>query len=187
MQPASRASQTASRRHRGKLFGPHATARHPVLGDWPEMLPIMSEGSSWGRLPDRSLPIPERRLAILRSWQPSPQMGRLIEPQFPGPRRRAGFLFGSSPREASGPPPRGLKGSWAAKVGPGLEGQGFQRGAQPFGTLEPRQPVAVEGSFPPMSFTHLHLHTLYSLLDGAIRMKDLIKTVKAKGMSAVAV
>ncbi|MGZ6135505.1 MAG: PHP domain-containing protein, partial [Myxococcaceae bacterium] len=38
-----------------------------------------------------------------------------------------------------------------------------------------------------MSFTHLHLHTLYSLLDGAIRMKDLIKTVKAKGMSAVAV
>jgi len=41
--------------------------------------------------------------------------------------------------------------------------------------------------FRPMSFTHLHLHTLYSLLDGAIRMKDLIKTVKAKGMSAVAV
>jgi DNA polymerase-3 subunit alpha len=38
-----------------------------------------------------------------------------------------------------------------------------------------------------MSFTHLHLHTLYSLLDGAIRMKDLTKTVKAKGMSAVAV
>ena len=38
-----------------------------------------------------------------------------------------------------------------------------------------------------MSFTHLHLHTLYSLLDGAIRMKDLIRTVQAKGMSAVAV
>jgi DNA polymerase-3 subunit alpha len=38
-----------------------------------------------------------------------------------------------------------------------------------------------------MSFTHLHLHTLYSLLDGAIRMKDLIKTVKEKGMSSVAV
>ena len=30
-------------------------------------------------------------------------------------------------------------------------------------------------------FVHLHLHTLYSLLDGAIRMKDLIKTVQAKG------
>jgi len=38
-----------------------------------------------------------------------------------------------------------------------------------------------------MSFTHLHLHSLYSLLDGAIRMKDLIKTVKEKGMSSVAV
>jgi DNA polymerase III subunit alpha len=38
-----------------------------------------------------------------------------------------------------------------------------------------------------MSFTHLHLHTLYSLLDGAIRMKDLIKTVQAKGMDSVAV
>src|SRR5262245_27841382 len=38
-----------------------------------------------------------------------------------------------------------------------------------------------------MSFTHLHLHTLYSLLDGAIRMKDLIKTVKEKGMTSVAV
>ncbi len=38
-----------------------------------------------------------------------------------------------------------------------------------------------------MSFTHLHLHTLYSLLDGAIRMKDLMKVVKEKGMSSVAV
>ena len=36
-------------------------------------------------------------------------------------------------------------------------------------------------------FVHLHLHTLYSLLDGAIRMKDLIKTVTEKKMSAVAV
>ena len=38
-----------------------------------------------------------------------------------------------------------------------------------------------------MSFTHLHLHTLYSLLDGAIRIKDLVKTVREKGMSSVAV
>ena len=38
-----------------------------------------------------------------------------------------------------------------------------------------------------MSFTHLHLHTLYSLLDGAIRMKELVKTVKVKKMDAVAV
>ncbi len=39
----------------------------------------------------------------------------------------------------------------------------------------------------PQDFTHLHLHTLYSLLDGAIRMGDLIKTVQAKGMKSVAV
>jgi DNA polymerase-3 subunit alpha len=36
-------------------------------------------------------------------------------------------------------------------------------------------------------FVHLHLHTLYSLLDGAIRIKDLLKTVHAKGMRSVAV
>jgi DNA polymerase-3 subunit alpha len=36
-------------------------------------------------------------------------------------------------------------------------------------------------------FVHLHLHTLYSLLDGAIRIKDLLETVKAKGMRSVAV
>jgi len=36
-------------------------------------------------------------------------------------------------------------------------------------------------------FVHLHLHTLYSLLDGAIRMPDLVETVRAKGMRAVAV
>jgi DNA polymerase-3 subunit alpha len=36
-------------------------------------------------------------------------------------------------------------------------------------------------------FVHLHLHTLYSLLDGAIRMKDLIKGVSAAGMKSVAV
>ena len=38
-----------------------------------------------------------------------------------------------------------------------------------------------------VDFAHLHLHTLYSLLDGAIRMKDLMKTVKEKGMDTVAV
>ncbi|MEY2669112.1 MAG: hypothetical protein RJA59_1750 [Pseudomonadota bacterium] len=36
-------------------------------------------------------------------------------------------------------------------------------------------------------FVHLHLHTLYSLLDGAIRIGDLSKTVKERGMSTVAV
>ena len=35
-------------------------------------------------------------------------------------------------------------------------------------------------------FTHLHLHTQYSLLDGAIRIDDLMKYVLSKGMHAVA-
>lgn len=36
-------------------------------------------------------------------------------------------------------------------------------------------------------FTHLHLHTQYSFLDGAIRIKDLIKRVTELGMKQVAV
>lgn len=36
------------------------------------------------------------------------------------------------------------------------------------------------------SFVHLHLHTVYSLLDGAIRIDELMAKVKALGMSAVA-
>jgi DNA polymerase-3 subunit alpha len=36
-------------------------------------------------------------------------------------------------------------------------------------------------------FTHLHVHTQYSLLDGAIRVKDLFPTLKARGMDTVAV
>jgi DNA polymerase III subunit alpha len=35
-------------------------------------------------------------------------------------------------------------------------------------------------------FVHLHNHTMYSLLDGAIRPKDLIKTAADMGMGAVA-
>ncbi len=38
-----------------------------------------------------------------------------------------------------------------------------------------------------MSFVHLHLHTQYSLLDGAIRLGDLVKKVKACEMPAVAI
>src|SRR6266487_2400920 len=37
------------------------------------------------------------------------------------------------------------------------------------------------------SFVHLHLHTEYSLLDGALRMKELMKKVVEFGMPAVAV
>src|SRR3954453_10996731 len=35
-------------------------------------------------------------------------------------------------------------------------------------------------------FTHLHLHTAYSLLDGAIRLNDLFPRVKEFGMDTVA-
>ena len=37
------------------------------------------------------------------------------------------------------------------------------------------------------SFVHLHLHSQYSLLDGAVRVRDLIAKVKELGMPAVAV
>ncbi len=36
-------------------------------------------------------------------------------------------------------------------------------------------------------FTHLHLHTQYSLLDGAIRMDELCPAIKEQGMNQVAV
>ncbi len=36
-------------------------------------------------------------------------------------------------------------------------------------------------------FTHLHVHTEYSLLDGSIRIKDLIKRTKELGMDAIAI
>ena len=43
------------------------------------------------------------------------------------------------------------------------------------------------GSVGPSDFAHLHLHSQYSLLDGAIRTKDLCKTIKERGMHTVAV
>jgi len=36
-------------------------------------------------------------------------------------------------------------------------------------------------------FTHLHVHTHYSLLDGACRLKDLVKAAKEFGMDALAI
>jgi DNA polymerase III subunit alpha len=41
-------------------------------------------------------------------------------------------------------------------------------------------------AMPPDSFVHLHLHTEYSLLDGAIRIPDLMKKAAGFGMPAVA-
>ena len=38
-----------------------------------------------------------------------------------------------------------------------------------------------------MSFTHLHLHTEYSLLDGACRIEPLVKRAKELGQSALAI
>ncbi len=40
---------------------------------------------------------------------------------------------------------------------------------------------------PPADFTHLHVHTQYSLLDGAIRLKDLFAKAKEYGMQSVAI
>jgi DNA polymerase-3 subunit alpha len=37
-----------------------------------------------------------------------------------------------------------------------------------------------------LDFTHLHLHTTYSMLDGAIKISELMKKVKELGMSSVA-
>ena len=38
-----------------------------------------------------------------------------------------------------------------------------------------------------MSFTHLHLHTEYSLLDGACRIPKLVERIKALGMTSCAI
>ena len=38
-----------------------------------------------------------------------------------------------------------------------------------------------------MSFVHLHVHTEFSLLDGACRIRDLPGIVKAMGQTACAV
>jgi len=39
----------------------------------------------------------------------------------------------------------------------------------------------------PASFVHLRLHTEYSLVDGLVRIKPLIKTLAGMNMPAVAV
>ena len=38
-----------------------------------------------------------------------------------------------------------------------------------------------------MAFAHLHVHTEYSLLDGACRIRDLPKLVKEMGQTACAI
>src|SRR4030095_8649144 len=39
----------------------------------------------------------------------------------------------------------------------------------------------------PGEFVHLHVHTHYSLLDGACRVSDLVKRTKALGMDAISI
>ena len=42
-------------------------------------------------------------------------------------------------------------------------------------------------AFSPKDFVHLHVHSEFSLLDGASRVEDIVKTVKRLGMDAVAI
>lgn len=46
---------------------------------------------------------------------------------------------------------------------------------------------AVEWVDPTVQFTHLHVHTQYSILDGAAKVPNLIKKAKADGMEALAI
>lgn len=38
-----------------------------------------------------------------------------------------------------------------------------------------------------MAFTHLHVHTEYSLLDGSCKIKELIDRAKELGMQSLAI
>ena len=38
-----------------------------------------------------------------------------------------------------------------------------------------------------MKFTHLHVHTQYSLLDGSAKIKELVPRAKELGMDALAI
>ena len=49
--------------------------------------------------------------------------------------------------------------------------------------INPETPISESH---PNSFVHLHLHTQYSLLDGAIRLDDLFEALKEQGVPAVA-
>ncbi|MEM7682646.1 MAG: DNA polymerase III subunit alpha [Planctomycetota bacterium] len=68
---------------------------------------------------------------------------------------------------------------------PADAGSAGKRQKAPAGKAKGGSPVQVEA--PPHRFVHLHLHSMYSLLDGGNRVTDLVKQVKALGMHAVAV
>src|SRR5262249_8760778 len=71
-------------------------------------------------------------------------------------------------------------------------GRGPERPLPPEVAGPPLFPSARSGAramVPAMAaeFAHLHLHTLYSLLDGAIRLPDLMESCARTGMKSVAV
>jgi DNA polymerase-3 subunit alpha len=76
----------------------------------------------------------------------------------------------------------------------GCIGAGKQNDPQPSNLLillicTKRVPVTPmsEQSIPPANFVHLHVHTQYSLLDGAIRLPDLFDKCKEYGMDTVTI
>src|SRR5690606_28878772 len=91
----------------------------------------------------------------------------------------AGFLFFSA------------SPAWQS---PGVPTAGSRPGGDPCPPPRPRFPLQSRPSRQPcpgpsmsVSFVHLRLHTEFSLVDGLVRVKPLVKAVAAAGMPAVAV
>src|SRR5690606_23304288 len=76
----------------------------------------------------------------------------------------------------------------------GVPTAGSRPGGDPCPPPRPRFPLQSRPSRQPcpgpsmsVSFVHLRLHTEFSLVDGLVRVKPLVKAVAAAGMPAVAV
>ncbi|WP_294523074.1 PHP domain-containing protein [uncultured Anaerovibrio sp.] len=54
-------------------------------------------------------------------------------------------------------------------------------------TMTNNQVTTTENSVEHIPFVHLHVHTEYSLLDGANRIKPLVKRAKELGMEHLAI
>lgn len=52
--------------------------------------------------------------------------------------------------------------------------------------MEPESPSTQSSPTPPTPYVHLHVHSEYSLLDGSIKIKKLIKELKKQGAKAAA-
>src|SRR5499427_7578235 len=87
---------------------------------------------------------------------------------------------------------------WRAHPAGSWHGRALRRGAPPATSPGPGRPapgwrlprrrllVTAAGSAGDGSFVHLHVHTEYSMLDGAARLKDLFSQCEQTGMTAVA-